>query len=80
MLWRKNHTDTFITTDCGLVNLLQPGDIVLADKGFPDIKTSVEDKNAIVVPSFRHDGYLTEEELLETNSIASVRIHVERAI
>lgn len=74
-------SDTFITTDCGLVNLLQPGDIVLADKGFPGIKTSVEDKNAIVViPPFRHDGHLTEEELLETNSIASVRIHVERAI
>lgn len=27
--------DCFITNDCGLIDLIEPGDVVLADKGFP---------------------------------------------
>jgi len=35
-------SDTFITTDCGFVSLLEPGDEILADKGFPGIITDCE--------------------------------------
>jgi len=44
-----------INNDSGLLNLLEPGDQVMADKGFPGIKTSVNEKNSILVmPPFMH--------------------------
>lgn len=71
--------DCFITTDCGLIDLNEPGDVVLADKGFPQIKTKVENKNAIfIMPPFGHKDQFTPEEVDETYNIASVRIHIER--
>ncbi|XP_056644799.1 uncharacterized protein LOC130450446 [Diorhabda sublineata] len=71
--------DCFITNDCGLVDLIAPGDVVLADKGFPRIKTQVENKNAIfIMPPFGHKDQFTPEEVDETYNIASVRIHIER--
>ncbi|XP_056645815.1 uncharacterized protein LOC130451040 [Diorhabda sublineata] len=71
--------DCFITSDCGLVDLIEPGDVVLADKGFPQIKTQVENKNAIfIMPHFGHKDQFTPEEVDETYNIASVRIHIER--
>lgn len=72
-------SDTLITNDCGFLFNLEPGDQVLSDKGFPGIKNNVENQNAILVmPPILHNGKFTEEEVLETHSIASVRIHVER--
>lgn len=38
-------SDTFITTDCGFLSLLEPGDVILADKGFPEIITDCERQN-----------------------------------
>ncbi|XP_074104595.1 uncharacterized protein LOC141531025 [Cotesia typhae] len=71
--------DCFITNDCGLVDLIEPGDVVLADKGFPQIKTQVKNKNAVfVMPPFGHKDQFTPEEVDETYNIASVRIHIER--
>jgi len=72
-------SDSFITNYSGFLSKLEPGDQILADKGFPGIKTNVENQNAILVmPHILHHGKFTEEEVLETHSIASVRIHVER--
>lgn len=66
-------SDSFITNDCGLLNLLEPGNEVMADKGFPGIKTSVDRKNSILVmPPFMHNGVFTEEEITTTYNIASV--------
>jgi len=74
-------SDSFITNDCGILKLIEPGDLVLADKGFPGIKTSLSEKNCIlVVPPFLHEGHLTKDEVGETYKIASLRIHVERSI
>lgn len=74
-------SDSFITNDSGLLHLLQPGDQVLADKGFPGIKIGFNNENVIIVmPPFLHNGNLSEEEVEETYSVASVRIHVERCI
>jgi hypothetical protein len=70
-------SDGFITNNCGILTLLEKDDVCLADKGFPGVKC----KDAIIVmPPFVHDGRLTEQEVEKTYSVASVRIHVERAI
>lgn len=72
-------SDTFITNDCGFLSKLEPGDEVLADKGFLGIKVSCESlKSILVVPPILHNGRFSEVEVLETYSVASVRIHIER--
>ncbi|XP_046750604.1 uncharacterized protein LOC124413861 [Diprion similis] len=69
----------FITNDCGLVDLIEPGEVVLADKGFPQIQTKVEEKNAIfAMPPFCNKNQFTPEEVDDNYNIASVRIHIER--
>lgn len=70
-------SDRFITNDWGFLNKL--GDQVLADKGFPGIKPGVEGQNSILVmPPMLHNGRFSEEEVLNTYNVASVRIHIER--
>ncbi|KAL5246005.1 hypothetical protein ACI65C_013413 [Semiaphis heraclei] len=72
-------SDTFITNDCGFLDKLEIGDEVLADKGFPGIKSGIEGQNSILVmPPILHNRRFSEEELLKTYNVASVRIHVER--
>lgn len=72
-------SDTFITNDCGFLSKLEPNDEVMADKGFPGIKVSCENvKSVLVVPPILHNRRFTEEEVLQTYSVASVRIHIER--
>lgn len=72
-------SDSYITNDCGFLEKLEFGDEVLADKGFPDIKTGIDGQNAILImPPCLHNQRFSEEEILETYNVASVRIHVER--
>lgn len=72
-------SDSFITNDSGFLLKLEPGDQILADKGFPGIKTDCENNNSILVmPPILHYGRLTEPEVFETYSIASIWIHIER--
>ncbi|XP_066596476.1 uncharacterized protein [Prorops nasuta] len=74
-------TDGFIANDSGFIKLLEPGDEVMADKGFPQIRSELLKKECtIIMPPFAFDPQFTREEVLEGYSIASVRIHVERAI
>ena len=75
-------TDAQITTQCGILDLLEPGDLVMADKGFPLIERDVMNKNSFLVmpPKHTQKRQFSEKENKETYAIASVRIHVERAI
>lgn len=74
-------SDSFITVDSGFLDLIEPGDVILADKGFPSIRTDVENKNAIfVMPPFAFNEQFTQDEMSTTYKIASVRIHIERCI
>lgn len=41
--------DTFITNGCDFLTHLEHGDEVLANKGFPGIKISCENKNSVLV-------------------------------
>jgi hypothetical protein len=61
---------------------LEPGDKVLADKGFPRIMSSVENQGAfIVMPPFKRGQHqFSTDENVEGYKCARVRIHVERVI
>ena len=75
-------TDAQITTQSGILDLLEPGDEVMADKGFPLIERDLINKDCLLVmpPKRTQKRQFTEKENQETYAIASVRIHVERAI
>jgi hypothetical protein len=70
-----------ITENCGFLNKLLPGDLVLADRGF-DIRESVGVMCAEVhIPAFtKGKKQLSVKEVESTRKIANVRIHVERVI
>ena len=43
-------SDPFITNNCGILSKFEPGDVILADKGFPNIQ--VNDGTVVVMPPF----------------------------
>ncbi|XP_063634357.1 uncharacterized protein LOC134805000 [Cydia splendana] len=75
-------SDSQITVESGLVDLLENGDIVLADKGFPQIKKFLDESGkeiGLVMPPFlKNNMNFSRDETDATYSIARVRIHVER--
>lgn len=79
--WGGRTSDKFLTENCGFLNLLLPGDIILADRGFL-IEDSVKTLGAeLKIPAFtRGKSQLHPVDLENTRSIATVRIHVERVI
>ncbi|XP_013381065.1 uncharacterized protein LOC106152083 [Lingula anatina] len=81
-LYGGSASDKFITKDCGILELLQEGDNVMADRGF-DISDLLVGKGVTLnIPPFinRNETQLSAQQVEETRRIASVRIHVERAI
>ncbi|XP_014669650.1 PREDICTED: uncharacterized protein LOC106810726 isoform X2 [Priapulus caudatus] len=79
--WGGRVSDKHLTENCGMLQKLTPGDIVLADRGF-DIADSVGLYRAsLKIPAFtRGKKQLSAIEVEETRKIANVRIHVERVI
>lgn len=79
--WGGRTSDKHLTENCGLLNYLKPGDMVMADRGFT-IEESVGLKHAsLAIPAFtRGKNQLEPVELEKTREIANVRIHVERVI
>ena len=65
---------------CGILDLLEPGDEVMADRGF-DIESDMPNGVLLNIPPFL-DGkpQLTAEDEAKTRKIASARVHVEWAI
>ncbi len=72
-------TDTVITNKSGFLKLLQPGGVVLADKGFPQIEPDLNDDGAfLVMPPFkRGNRQFSSFENSQSYQCSSVRIHVE---
>lgn len=72
-------SDTHITIESGFLNKVEPGDVVLADKGFPGIRAST--KGIVVLPPFsKGNEQFTYADLQEGYHVAQVRVHVERVI
>ena len=79
-LWSGRVSDKQITVKCGVLSLLEPGDNIMADRGF-DIADILPHDVSLNIPPFKGKrDQLTPEETEETARIAAVRIHVERAI
>lgn len=79
-LWGGQVSEKQITRESGVLDLLNSGDNVMVDRGF-DIKDIVPDGVTVNMPPFLAGrDQLTASETEETMTIASVRIHVERAI
>ena len=73
-------SDKELTKRSGLLSRLEPGDTVMADRGF-DIASQLPEGTGLNIPPFLGSrDQLENEEVVETRRIASVRIHVERAM
>ena len=74
-------SDKEILKKSGLLDKLQPGDLVMVDRGF-NVRDLLLEKGAdIVIPPFLAGrDKLTPEEASRTRIIAKLRIHVERVI
>lgn len=79
--WGGRVSDKHITDNCGILDKLLPGDLVLADRGF-DIQDSVGLMCAKVkIPAFTKGRcQLDARDVESTRKIAHLRIHVERVI
>lgn len=80
-LYTGSISDKEITNLCGILNLLEKGDEVMADKGFPISDLLSPLGVTLAIPPFiSNDRQLTQEELAKTEKIGALRIHVEREI
>ena len=62
------------------MDLLEEGDSIMVDKGFEIADDLPKGVTLNIPPFLRGNDHLSIEEETETRRIASVRIHVERAI
>lgn len=79
--WGGRTSDVYLTENCGFLNNLLPGDVILADRGFT-VSESVAFYNAeLKIPAFTKGKQQLSALDVETSRVlASVRIHVERVI
>lgn len=79
--WGGRTSDKKITEECGVLENLIPGDVLLADRGFT-VNTVVAFHHAeLKIPNFtKGKNQLHPREVENTRKIAAVRIHVERVI
>ena len=73
-------SDMHITEQSGLLNKLDEGDDVMADRGFNIRHLLLTHKCTLNIPAFSHGKRLSMKGVKRSRRIASVRIHVERAI
>ncbi|XP_065665541.1 uncharacterized protein LOC136086967 [Hydra vulgaris] len=79
--WGGRVSDKQVTIQSGFLNILETGDLILADRGFR-IEQEVATKGAILkVPAFtKGRSQLSAKEVNKSRQLANVRIHVERVI
>ena len=79
--WGGRMSHKYLTENCGFLEYLIPGDMVMADRGFT-ISDSVGLKHAkLMIPAFtKGKDQLDPVDVECTCGIANVRLHVERVI
>lgn len=78
-LWAGSISDKQLTKACGILDLLEPGDQLMADKGFLISDILVERGVKLIIPPLRNKKFLRND-IEETRRIANLRIYVEMAI
>ncbi|KAK3107488.1 hypothetical protein FSP39_015657 [Pinctada imbricata] len=85
-LWGGNTSDRYITKESGFLDLIQPGDEIMADRGFLIRDLLLERHAKLIIPPFTQKcatgkgKRLSANDVIKTRNIARLRIHVERAI
>jgi len=79
--WGGRASDRHITINSGFLDLVDPTDQIMADKGFL-IKDELMYRRAELVlpPGAKGHEQMTGQDVMETKIVANLRIHVERAI
>lgn len=79
--WGGRVSDKVITNKCGFLDMIEFGDLVLADRGFT-MAEELACKGAILeIPAFtKGKKQLSQYEVDKSSRLANVRIHVERVI
>ena len=85
ILYGGNASDRYITENCGILDLLEKDDALMADRGFNIRDLCLQRGAKLIIPPFTRAGpggnrRLNVSEIRQTRGIARVRIHVERAI
>uniref|UniRef100_A0A6P8HFF1 Uncharacterized protein LOC116292043 n=1 Tax=Actinia tenebrosa TaxID=6105 RepID=A0A6P8HFF1_ACTTE len=79
--WGGRVSDKFLTENCGFLEKLIPGDMVMADRGFTITESVGLMQAKLVIPAFtKGKAQLDPVDVETTRGIANVRIHVERVI
>ena len=79
-LWTGSISDKEIVKQSGLLNLLEAGDAVMADKGFLIRDLLAFKKVHLVSPAYCRGPRLSVKGTTHTRRVASLRTHVERNI
>ncbi|XP_069109394.1 uncharacterized protein [Argopecten irradians] len=78
-LWCGSISDKQITKETGLVELCEPGDAIMADKGFTIADLTTPRGVRLIIPPFKKKSVkFSKRDVQQTKDIANVRIHVER--
>lgn len=73
--------DSFISDDCGFLDFIQNGDVVVANKGFSKIKPELSKREAtLLIPKFECSSKLMTSDNSEVHEIPSVRSHVAKTV
>ncbi|ESO88648.1 hypothetical protein LOTGIDRAFT_125704 [Lottia gigantea] len=78
-LWSGGISDKQITKQCGLFELCERGDAIMADKGFLITDLTTPLGISMILPPFKTHRF-SRREVEETRRIANLRIDVERAM
>ncbi|CAM4459951.1 unnamed protein product [Leuciscus chuanchicus] len=79
-LYTGSISDQELTKQSGFLDLLEPGDACMADKGFTIEKMLAERGAKLIIPPFKTAAQFSKENAERTQAIARLRILVERAI
>ena len=79
--WGGRSSDRNITLNSAFIDLIDPGDQIMADRGFL-VKEEIMIKRGtlIIPPPAQGAEQMSSVNIKETTEIANLRIHVERAI
>ena len=79
-LYSGSISDKDIIKQCGFLDLLESGDVIMADKGFNVQDLLALKETRLFAPPIMGKGKVPAKATTMTRRVANVRIHVERII